>query len=211
MIPTQPTAVPSRLLAQASRFPDATVLAAWQQALARRGQRPPGSPEHDGYVHDLADRLTAMGVREVRLEAVPSTGSEDEPVAFNLVGLIPGASDELVALHGVTDGPGDGDPRDHQGAEVVMAMAHYLAGVPRTELPRGILVLLTSERGLMAFAQRHEEDLVPRVATTLHLSGHSATGTSMRHQVISLTEAVLELADTSWTRLRSTGRLAAAS
>ena len=53
------------------RFLPLEQLAEWQRTLDERGLRATGSPEHAAYVSDLAERLTAVGVQDVRLEPVP--------------------------------------------------------------------------------------------------------------------------------------------
>ncbi|GAA2768872.1 hypothetical protein GCM10010103_79160 [Streptomyces paradoxus] len=91
----------------------------------------------------------------------------------NIVGIIPGASDELVVLQSHTDGS---NGLEDNGCEAILAMAHYLARLPRQELSRSVLVLLSTGHfateeawGLEAFLERHREDLVPRIAAALCL------------------------------------------
>jgi len=91
----------------------------------------------------------------------------------NVLGLIPGASDELVVLQSHTDGP---NGLEDNGPEAILAMATYLAGLPRTQLPRSVLVLLTTGHfaieeawGVESFLASHVDDLVPRIAAVLSL------------------------------------------
>ncbi|MER5325920.1 hypothetical protein [Streptosporangium roseum] len=91
----------------------------------------------------------------------------------NVLGLIPGASDELVVLQSHTDGT---NGLEDNGPEAILAMATYLAALPRTELPRSVLVLLTTGHfaieeawGVTDFLARHAGDLVPRIAAVLSL------------------------------------------
>lgn len=91
----------------------------------------------------------------------------------NVLGLIPGASDELVVLHSHTDGT---NGLEDNGPEAILAMAQYLARVPRQELPRSVLILLTTGHftthtawGLEDFLDRHRDDLVPKIAAALCL------------------------------------------
>ncbi|MFK0174082.1 hypothetical protein ACIQU5_35465 [Streptomyces sp. NPDC090306] len=117
-----------------------------------------------------------------RLRAAAATGQEatlvlearvDDVETANVLGLIPGASDEIVVLHSHTDGT---NGLEDNGPEAVLAMAQYLSRVPRHELPRSVLVLLTTGHfsthtawGLEAFLERHRDDLVPRIAAALCL------------------------------------------
>ena len=91
----------------------------------------------------------------------------------NVVALIPGASDELVVLQSHTDGP---NGIEDNGPEAILAMAAHLAALPRQELPRSVLVLLSTGHfaieeawGVEDFLARHADDLVPRIAAVLSL------------------------------------------
>ncbi|MFD8110310.1 hypothetical protein [Streptomyces microflavus] len=115
-------------------------------------------------------REAAHRGREATLTLVADVAQVD---THNLFGVIPGASDELVVLQSHTDGS---NGLEDNGCEAIVAMAHYLAGLPRHELPRSVLVLLSTGHfataeawGLEAFLERHREDLVPRIAAALCL------------------------------------------
>ncbi|WP_405904083.1 hypothetical protein OG696_35830 [Streptomyces sp. NBC_00656] len=104
----------------------------------------------------------------------------------NVLGLIPGASDELVVLHSHTDGT---NGLEDNGPEAILAMAQYLARVPRQELPRGVLILLTTGHfathtawGLEDFLDRHRDDLVPKIAAALCLEHLGALPWSLDRQ-----------------------------
>jgi hypothetical protein len=89
----------------------------------------------------------------------------------NLVGVIPGASRELIALHSHTDGT---NGIEDNGPDAIVAASRYLARLPRRRLPRTILVLLTTGhfiggKGARTFLARHEHDLVPRIAAAVTL------------------------------------------
>ncbi|MFG3149822.1 hypothetical protein [Streptomyces sp. NPDC048243] len=111
-----------------------------------------------------AEGREATLVLEARVEDVETA---------NVLGLIPGASDELVVLHSHTDGT---NGLEDNGPEAILAMAQYLARIPRADLPRSVLVLLTTGHftthtawGLDAFLERHRDDLVPKIAAALCL------------------------------------------
>jgi hypothetical protein len=89
----------------------------------------------------------------------------------NLIGVIPGASSELMILHSHTDGT---NGIEDNGPNAIVAMSQYLAGLPRRSLPRSILVLLTTGHfaggaGVEAFVERHKKNTLRRVAGALTL------------------------------------------
>ncbi|MFI8287840.1 hypothetical protein ACIGBL_01730 [Streptomyces sp. NPDC085614] len=115
-------------------------------------------------------REAAFWGREATLTLVADVAQVD---THNIVGIIPGASDELVVLQSHTDGS---NGLEDNGCEAILGMAHYLAGLPRQELPRSVLVLLSTGHfataqawGLEAFLERHRGDMVPRIAAALCL------------------------------------------
>jgi hypothetical protein len=87
----------------------------------------------------------------------------------NVIGLIPGRTNELVVLHSHTDGT---NGVEDNGPDVIVAMAQYLARIPRRHLPRTIMVLLTSGHfagglGAKAFVSRHRRETLPRIAAAI--------------------------------------------
>ncbi|MCW3046705.1 MAG: hypothetical protein JWO74_989 [Solirubrobacterales bacterium] len=87
----------------------------------------------------------------------------------NVIGLIPGRTNELVVLHSHTDGT---NGVEDNGPDVIVAMAQYLARIPRRYLPRTVMVLLTSGHfagglGAKAFISRHRRVTIPRIAAAI--------------------------------------------
>lgn len=87
----------------------------------------------------------------------------------NLIGFIPGQSRELVALHCHTDGS---NAIEDNGPGAIVAMAQYMARLPKKALPRTIMILLTTGHfaggsGSQAFLERHRNDLVKRTNAAL--------------------------------------------
>ena len=87
----------------------------------------------------------------------------------NLLGVIPGRSKEMVILHSHTDGP---NGIEDNGPDLIVSMAQYLKRIPREELPRSILVLLTTGHfigggGSREFLSQHREDILPQVAASI--------------------------------------------
>jgi hypothetical protein len=112
----------------------------------------------------LRQVAAAAGTVRVELEAhVANVNSR------NLLGVIPGASKELVAINCHTDGT---NGLEDNGPIAIVAIAQYLARIPRHRLPRTILILLTTGHfaggiGARAFISRHRHDLVPRIAASV--------------------------------------------
>ena len=84
----------------------------------------------------------------------------------NLIGVIPGASDELMLLHCHTDGT---NGIEDNGPNAIVAMSQYLARLPRRALQRTIMVLLTTGHfhgaiGTAEFVRRHRNDTLRRIA-----------------------------------------------
>ena len=84
----------------------------------------------------------------------------------NLIGLIPGVSDELMLLHSHTDGP---NGIEDNGPNAIVAMSQYLTRLPRHALPRTIMVLLTTGHfhgaiGTAQFVRRHRAGLLRQTA-----------------------------------------------
>jgi peptidase M28-like protein len=109
----------------------------------------------------LRQVAAAAGTVRVELEAhVANVNSR------NVLGVIPGASKELVAINCHTDGT---NGLEDNGPIAIIAIAQYLARIPRHQLPRTILVLLTTGHfaggiGARTFISHHRHDLVPRIA-----------------------------------------------
>ena len=87
----------------------------------------------------------------------------------NLVGILPGKSDELMVLASYTDGT---NGLENNGPNCIVDMAQYLARLPQDSLPRSVMLLLTGGRlaggaGIAQFMDRHKDDgLTQRMAAT---------------------------------------------
>ena len=90
----------------------------------------------------------------------------------NLIGIIPGASDELTVINSHTDGT---NGLEDNGPNAIVAMAQYLARLPRQSLPRSIMLMLSSGHfaggvGVEAFLSTHKNDgLLDRIASVTTL------------------------------------------
>jgi hypothetical protein len=117
------------------------------------------------FLHDVQSRGSEV---RLTLEAVV-----EDAVTHNIVGLVPGVSDELIVLQSHTDGP---NGLEDNGPEAIVAMAAHLTSLPVTDLPRGVLVLLSTGHfaieeawGLETFLATHSDDLVPRIAAAVSI------------------------------------------
>src|SRR5262249_47740879 len=89
----------------------------------------------------------------------------------NLLGLVPGASDELLLLHCPPDGP---NATEDNGPNAIVAISQYLPRLPRRSLPRSVMVLLTTGHfaggaGVKAFVERHRNGTLRRTAAAVTL------------------------------------------
>jgi hypothetical protein len=112
-------------------------------------------------------RDVAQAGGSVRLTLPAEVESVTTP---NLVGVIPGASDELVILQSHHDGT---NGVEENGQEAIVAMSQYLARLPRHALPRTVLVLLSTGHfagdalGTETFIARHRDDLIARTKASV--------------------------------------------
>ncbi len=109
-------------------------------------------------------RQLAKGGAKVRLTL---TGERAPGTTHNLVGEIPGETDECIVLHCHHDSPFVSPVEDASGCSVILALARYFAkGKP----PRRKLIVLFSAGhfygsiGTRRFIADHAADVVPKVA-----------------------------------------------
>lgn len=118
---------------------------------------------------DAGARLTqvALGGGQVRLELTATMARTSSP---NLYGVIPGATSEFVMIQSHTDGT---NGLEENGPEGILATAQYLARIPRRDLPRSVLVVMSTghmighARGTEHFLEHHADDLVARTAAAI--------------------------------------------
>jgi len=127
---------------------------------------------YDGEIRGLpglyVDRTTGATLKAQAQAGVAARltlpAAEVKTKSRNLIGFIPGRSRELVTLHCHTDGS---NAIEDNGPAAIVAMSQYLARLPRTALPKTIMILLTTGHfaggnGSRAFIDRHRGDLVKR-------------------------------------------------
>jgi hypothetical protein len=118
-----------------------------------------------------------------RMKAGPLRGRlvvdavRQEIVCHNVVGWLPGASDEWVIVGSHHDGPWSSAVEDASGMALVLAQAQYWARLPQAERPHNLLFLLNAGHmaggaGVHGFIAAHRE-LLGRCVLELHLE-HAA-------------------------------------
>ncbi len=144
---------------------------------------------YDGVARDIAglwlDLPSGFTLGDL-LAAGPVTGRldidarRDEVVAHNLIGTLPGASDEWVIIASHHDAPWASAVEDGSGIAMVLAQIAHWAEVPEAERPHNLLFLLTTGHmvhgaGTRGFIVDHA-DLLDRVVLEIHLE-HTANET----------------------------------
>lgn len=87
---------------------------------------------------DTGARLKSLAATQGKV-TLTLTASIETTTTRNIVGRIPGASNERVLLSSHTDGT---NGLEDNGPDAIVGMAQYLARLPRTALPRTVMVML---------------------------------------------------------------------
>jgi hypothetical protein len=120
------------------------------------------------------DRLLDVGPVTGRLDV---DARRDEVVAHNVLGTLPGASDEWVVIASHHDAPWASAVEDGSGIAMVLAQVAHWVDVPVEVRPHNLLFLLTTGHmthgaGTAAFIRDHA-DLLDRIVLEVHLE-HTA-------------------------------------
>ena len=104
----------------------------------------------------------------VRLTLAATT---EHMVSRNVVGLIPGRTNEVVILNSHTDGP---NAVEDNGPNTIVAMSQYLCRLPKGALPRTVMVSFTTGHfhggiGQITFVKDHKATALPQAACALTL------------------------------------------
>ncbi|WP_433440689.1 M28 family metallopeptidase [Nonomuraea sp. CA-141351] len=118
----------------------------------------------------LIDEGPRTGVLTVEAETGPA-------VSHNVIGVLPGASDQWVIIGSHHDAPWASAVEDATGIALVLAAARHWASVPARERPHNLLFLLTAGHmalaaGTRAFIEENRA-MLPDVVLQLHLE-HAA-------------------------------------
>ncbi len=136
---------------------------------------------YDGVLRGLPTLVVDRHVGADLRKAVP-TGADatltleavvEPAVSRNVSAIVPGVSEELVLVQSHTDGT---NALEDNGPEAIVAMAEYLVGLDRAELPRGVLLVLSTGHfvthtawGLAAFLRAHRHDLLERTVAAISI------------------------------------------
>ncbi|GAH33406.1 unnamed protein product, partial [marine sediment metagenome] len=117
-----------------------------------------------------------MGQGAVRAKIVAKSKTE-KVTTHNVIGTLPGVSDEWIVIGSHHDGPWASAVEDASGIAMVLAQAKYWSQVPQEERPHNLLFLLTSGHmaggvGCQAFVNDNAE-LIDRIVLEIHLE-HTA-------------------------------------
>lgn len=113
------------------------------------------------------EKLKALAAQKTVLRLVLPARVETVQTR-NLIGVIPGNSPELTVINSHSDGT---NGVEDNGPNAIVDMAQYLARLPKSALPRSIMVLITSGHfaagvGAEDFIARHAKDgLLERIAS----------------------------------------------
>ncbi|MBN1946892.1 MAG: M28 family peptidase [Bradymonadales bacterium] len=123
------------------------------------------------------------------------TGSRRPAVTHNVVGEVPGETDETVVVSCHHDSPFQSPVEDGSGVAVVLALAKHFA--KQRDLKRRLLFLLTAGHfygsiGTRTFIERHAEDIVPKTAVEItieHIAQEAVEGPDQKLVPTGLPEA----------------------
>lgn len=122
------------------------------------------------YVDEAAGaKLKALAAQNISLR-LKLPAKVESVQTRNLIAIIPGMSDELMVINSHTDGT---NGIEDNGPNAIVDMAQYLARLPRTALPRGVMIMLSSGHfaggvGIEGFIAKHAGDgLLNRIGAAI--------------------------------------------
>jgi hypothetical protein len=122
---------------------------------------------------DDGPRLRAAAGKGTGRVRMTLTGVREEGITNNVVGEIPGGTDEVVVLSGHHDSPFDSPVEDASGCSVVLALAKHFAG-RQPELKRRLVVLFSAGHfygsiGTRSFIKNHRDDIVRKAVLEISI------------------------------------------
>lgn len=131
-------------------------------------------PIHGVYIsEENGDKIEAL-IKKGPVRATLISEILLEPfVSHNIVGTLPGKSDDWIIIGTHHDAPFYGAVEDASGIAMVLAQAEYWSHIPEEERPHNVLFLVDSGHicgvtGCWTFVQEHE-DMLKDVVLEIHL------------------------------------------
>ncbi len=123
----------------------------------------------------FVDRPTGQYLSALSISSTPVrltlAATTQHVVSRNVVGLIPGRSNEVVILNSHTDGP---NAVEDNGPNTIIAISQYLSRLPQDALPRSVMVSFTTGHfhggiGQVTFVKDNRDSILPKAACALTL------------------------------------------
>jgi hypothetical protein len=118
----------------------------------------------------LRERLQA-GVVQARLSYL---GRIEPGKTHNVVGILPGKSDDAILISSHHDSPFAGAVEDGSGISIVLALAKYFGSMPAEKRDKTLWFVATAGHhyggiGIRTFMKQHATDLNPKLLCAIHL------------------------------------------
>ena len=105
---------------------------------------------------------------------IVQTGKKSQGTTSNILGFIPGKTDDVILISSHHDAPFNNAVQDASGSGIVLALAKYFAQFPQGTLNKTLLFLFTAghfyeEIGGKVFVEKYRNDLLPKIFTSIHI------------------------------------------
>lgn len=102
------------------------------------------------------------------------SGTKSQGTTNNVVGTIPGKTDETIVIGSHHDGPFVGGTEDASGVAVVLALAHYFSRFPPKSMEKTLVFVGSAGHfygsiGTDTFIERHRDDILKRTVAEVHV------------------------------------------
>lgn len=102
------------------------------------------------------------------------TGKKSKGTTSNILGFIPGKTDDTILISSHHDAPYNNAVQDASGSGIVLALAKYFAQFPQGTFEKSFLFLFTAahfyeEIGGKVFVEKYQKDLIPKIVTSIHI------------------------------------------
>ena len=102
------------------------------------------------------------------------TGKKSQGITSNILGFIPGKTDDIILISSHHDAPFNNAVQDASGSGIVLALAKYFAQFPQETFNKTLLFLFTAghfyeEIGGKVFVEKYQNDLLPKIVTSIHI------------------------------------------